>query len=255
VIGPWKIHLKINADGRFPKIDDCVPAQSTAVGRLVVDPSDATFLADAIWRLPDSSESNHGVTLDLDGQVILRATAADQPRPTELVLVNSGYSGKPTQIHMDRQYLARAAALGLGELCVFGPEKPLLALDARRQMVCMPLAGPAVGPATDAIRIESPVAGTEAKTVALRRHRSNAARLSTNGDASPNVQQQIQRQRRRSTAAKQPTAIEQAVAVKTALRQSLSGVNELIRSLRRQRRLSKLARSTLASLKELQDVA
>ena len=48
------------------------------------------------------------------------------------------------------------------------------------------------------------------------------------------------------------TTIEQAIALRDALRESVNKTNELIRSLKRQKQQSRLVASTLASLKQLQ---
>lgn len=45
------------------------------------------------------------------------------------------------------------------------------------------------------------------------------------------------------------------MALRSSLRQALSDTNELIRSLKRQRKQSRLVQSTLASLKELKAVS
>ena len=49
--------------------------------------------------------------------------------------------------------------------------------------------------------------------------------------------------------------IEQVVALRDKLRETVNQANELIRSLQRQKKQSRLVASTLASLKELQKVA
>ena len=49
--------------------------------------------------------------------------------------------------------------------------------------------------------------------------------------------------------------IEQVITLRTKLREAVNQTNELIRSLRRQKKQSRLVASTLASLKELQKVA
>src|SRR5690606_11031401 len=54
---------------------------------------------------------------------------------------------------------------------------------------------------------------------------------------------------------KRATPIEQAIAVRTAVREALTQTNELIRVLKRQKRQSRLVESTLQSLKQLQTVA
>ena len=59
---------------------------------------------------------------------------------------------------------------------------------------------------------------------------------------------------RRSSASKRPTPIEQAIAFRDALRAAVVQANELIRSLKQQRREARLVQTTLASLKQLQKV-
>ena len=48
--------------------------------------------------------------------------------------------------------------------------------------------------------------------------------------------------------------IEQAEAVKTSLRETLTNTSELITSLKKHRKQTKLVRSTLASLRQLQSI-
>ncbi len=59
---------------------------------------------------------------------------------------------------------------------------------------------------------------------------------------------------KRATAPKKTSPIEQAVALRDTLRAAVTQANELIRSLKRQKREARLVQSTLASLKQLQKV-
>lgn len=59
---------------------------------------------------------------------------------------------------------------------------------------------------------------------------------------------------RRSSASKRTSPIEQAIAFRDALRAAVVQANELIRSLKQQKREARLVQSTLASLKQLQKV-
>ncbi len=59
---------------------------------------------------------------------------------------------------------------------------------------------------------------------------------------------------KRTTAQAKTTPIEQAIAFRDALRTAVVQANELIRSLKRQRREARLVQTTLASLKQLQKV-
>ena len=59
---------------------------------------------------------------------------------------------------------------------------------------------------------------------------------------------------KRSTAPKKTSPIEQAITFRDSLRTALVQVNELIRSLKRQKREARLVQTTLASLRQLQKV-
>ena len=59
---------------------------------------------------------------------------------------------------------------------------------------------------------------------------------------------------KRSSASKRTLPIEQAIAFRDSLRTAVVQANELIRSLKRQKREARLVQSTLASLKQLQKV-
>ena len=59
---------------------------------------------------------------------------------------------------------------------------------------------------------------------------------------------------KRATTTAKATPIEQAIAFRDALRAAVLQANELIRSLKRQKREARLVQSTLASLKQLQKV-
>lgn len=59
---------------------------------------------------------------------------------------------------------------------------------------------------------------------------------------------------KRSSASKRPSPIEQAIAFRDALRAAIVQANELIRSLKQQKREARLVQTTLASLKQLQKV-
>jgi hypothetical protein len=59
---------------------------------------------------------------------------------------------------------------------------------------------------------------------------------------------------RRSAARAKATPVEQAIAFRDSLRTAVTEANELIRSLKQQKREAKLVQSTLASLRQLQKV-
>ena len=78
---------------------------------------------------------NRPITLDLNGQVLIRGKAADQSRATELVLSNSRLEGDAITVNSNREYLLRALRLGFREVHLYGNELPVLCDDGRRQFV------------------------------------------------------------------------------------------------------------------------
>ncbi|WP_206108288.1 hypothetical protein, partial [Paludisphaera soli] len=71
--GAWTLHLAIQSDARFPRVEHAVPDQASASTRLTIDPADAAFLAGAIGRLAGGGEPHAPATLDCNGRVAVRA--------------------------------------------------------------------------------------------------------------------------------------------------------------------------------------
>ena len=99
---PWTILLEIQTSARFPRVDMAFPAPDAATARLRLDPADAAFLADALGRLPGSEIHNAPVTVDLNGQVAVRARGPEGDATTELVLSRSSYGGTPVRFQTNR---------------------------------------------------------------------------------------------------------------------------------------------------------
>ena len=153
--GPWTAWLAIQ-EGRFPHVDQVIPAAGSAATRLRLDPADAAFLADALGRLPGGDFTNAPVTVDCNGVVAVRARGEGEDRPTELVLARSGYAWAPARLCVNRDFLARALRLGLGEPEIGGPEDPVAGRGGGRVYAFQPLPRDgAIGPTEDALRIES----------------------------------------------------------------------------------------------------
>ena len=181
--GPWTIWLAVNKDGRFPNLDRHVPQLDAATARCRFSSSDAGFLGETLPRLPCDDEDNRPVTLDLNGSVAVRARAADQPRPTEIVLAGSEWSGKPIRLNTNRKFLGRAMKLGFRELCIFGDKTPVACFDDTRRYVWAPLEPDgAIKPADDAIRIDvrPGAAGVPTPKSRKRRRTSTVSETTTN---------------------------------------------------------------------------
>ncbi len=286
-IGDWLIHLPINKDGRFPKTDEIIPRPARIVSRLQIAAEDVTFLTDALRRLPGDDGFNHPITLDLNGEVIVRATAEDQPRPTELVLSQSRLIGDPVRININREYLARAIRLGFREVGLIDANGILTCDDGQRKYLWMPLEfKSAIKPTTDAMRIESNAAdpasqrpdpssttslSTSKLTIPMTRmtkpkHNSpksdeatcqpstdSPTLTSTSTNAPPSTSDKTSTSPITNPLNTNP--IIAAIELRTSLRTTLTDLNNLIASLRRTKRQQQIVATTLQSLKELQKVA
>ncbi len=254
--GPWTLWLAINKDGRFPNVESHLPAGH---GHRPLPPVEGRrqLLAQTLPRLPGDEELN---VRDRGTQRPrpVRAKAPDQPRPTEVVLRNSTWTGEAVRLNTNRRFLARAVRLGFEQVYCFGPRSPLACQDDRRTYVWALLEPEAaIKPAEDPIRIQSPEAGQAARTsnVILKRRSppmtepsaSVSGSLKANGKA------------HKVTSPKLPSEdiaslIQETEAVRTALRDALGKTNELLTSLKRHRQRSRALQNTLESLRQLKSL-
>jgi hypothetical protein len=267
--GPWTIACEIPRDVRYPEVERVIPPPAEVTTRLRLDPEDADFLEGALGRLPGAGENNAPVTIAVDGEVAVRATASDQPdRVTELVLRRSGYTGSPICVCTNRVLLERALRLGFRELGFTGVESPCVCRDQARIYAVQPLSGGSPpGPEVEVIRIESGAAtGGEARTESTRR--TTTVRESRNGhEPAPATEGRNHTATRPAEAvstavAEQPgtslaALMQEAESLHAALADAKSRTARLIAGLRRQRKQSRLVNETLKSLRQLrlQDVA
>jgi hypothetical protein len=217
-IGAWTFWLRIDADGRFPSLDGVVPKPQEAGSYCRIAPADATFLRTALPRLPGREDDDQPLTVDLNGQVCMRAHASGQSRTTEVVLARSECTGQTARLCLDRTHLARALRLGLVDFYVVKPTSPVLFRDDRRQYVVMPLSPKgALAPTADALRIESAVDQPPLRIPEPERIDTPMATPSSNGHENGRA-------------------------------------GRLLTALQRHRRQSRLVASTLQSLRQLQQI-
>jgi len=257
--GPWTLWLAIQADARFPDVDRAIPAAESAATRLRLHPADAAFLAGALDRLPGGELTNAPVTVDCNGVVAVRARGEGEDRPTELVLARSGYTGSPARICINRAFLARAAGLG-ADIEVLGPGDPVACRGGGRVYAFQPLSTEgAIGPAADAIRIES--GPFQSPSPAVRpgeppKARSTVSERTPRPSATPPADGGTEPPDKPGGAGLAPL-IQEAVALHDALGEARARAARLIGALRRERKRSRLLTSTLAQLRalKLQEVA
>ncbi len=275
-VAPWTIWLAIDSESRFPRTDDLWPIHERATSRVELTEDDARFLAARIGCLPGDQTVNFPVTLDLNGEVIVRGKSIEQPQPTDLVLCGSHCTGLARRVNTSRMFVARALELGFREFLFFGDSSPVLAIDGQRQYLWMPLVGAdAIAPSADAIRILSsdvgPPGNGSQRGSRLAKPRGATHRMmnetnATNGNGHTNghstgngrsadhSQSGTTEAANGSTTEASATVLEQVHALRGVLRDALSKSNDLIRSLKRQKRQSRLVESTLASLRQLQSI-
>ncbi len=260
-LGPWTIWEEIKTGVRFPDVDRILPGPGSVATRLRLDPGDARFLLDALGRLPGADQANGPTTVDLNGRIAVRARASDQASSTELVLTRSGYTGEPVRFNTNRDFLARAIRLGLGDLEVADADSPLVGRDGDRVFAWQPLSKEsALGPDEDAVRIESqphPITTTdpliglpERKTTVSEADNSDGREAGRHGESNDQA----------SSESPAPTGLAALIGEAEALHEALGAARarsgRLVVALRKQKRREKLVASTLASLRQLrlQDV-
>ena len=270
--------LKIEKDARFPKLDDVIPDAASLTSRLQIVPTDAEFLRKVLPKLPRDDAQHEAITLDLNGEVFIRAKPSGESRATEVLLANSQFTGDPILLNIDRRYLASALQLGFEEIAMRDSASTLVCSDGRRQYVWMPLPTEgSVRASDDAIRITSPFPGPESIPIPHKKKRSRATMSQskmTTTDSTPGVPKS-RRPAQPDRAAEEVTGIkvhgpksrkptlkpsrpnhapplEQAIALRDSLRRQAAQAGDLVRAIKRQRRDAQLLKSTLASLKQLQ---
>ena len=254
-VGPWTIQLKIQKDARYPQVDDHVPAAGSAraVVRLVA--ADAAFLGEAIHRLPCSDSHNQPVTLDLNGQVILRSRGADGMPATELMLAGSRLEGEPLRACTNRRFLARAVKLGFDAIELRSAGDPICCRDERRTYVWALLSKESiVKPDENAVRIESP--GPSPSKSRPPRHTTAPVTQTPRESAASRPQRPV-RQPQHNAPVEPPEGAD-LIATTQRLRQSLkaaaSELGAVIAGLKEQQRQSRRLRAAVKSLKQVQAI-
>ena len=270
-VGAWTIHHTIQKEGRFPDVERVIPAASTVVTRMQLDTDDAEFLSERIERLPADDTPERPVTVDLNGSVAIRARQDDTSPLTEMVLSRSRRIGPELRVQTNREFLARALDLGFTEFGFMNTEAPCVCTDATRTYVWQMLdPKSALQPSDDVRRIASPAASTSARNVLSERRTTTRSQTSStkeqrmppsNGSAVPVNRLPSASSAATNSVTTSPSAvpasndlIAQAELVRDSLRTTLVNVTTLISVARQQRRQSRLMKTTLASLKQWQQL-
>ena len=246
--GPWTIYLPIVTEGRYPRTEDVMPSESKVATRCRFSADDAAFLARSLPRLPGQIDDELPVTIDLNGHCIVRSQGGGQSRATELILARSEVEGLPVRLKTNRNLLARALKLGFSELCVVNADTPAFCRDDRRKYVWMLLGGKdAIPPNDNALRLVSTDSRPVISPVNTLRRKAMRCTPSTNGTAKSNESQPAEK-----SPETDHTLLQEAQSLKDVLRGVYVHVGRLVAAIRKQKRQSQAIRSTLASLRQLQ---
>jgi hypothetical protein len=245
--GPWSLFFPIDKEGRFPKVEDAIPAESAASARWRIHPDDAVFLDRIFKRLPGGSEDDPAVTVDLNGHAVIRVKTAGQSRATEVVMAKSAAEGKPVRVHIKRANLSHALQLGLRDVIVVNADTPILCHDERRKFVFMPLAKEAaIPPSDDVLRVSTSEETPSPKDAIPTPHRriTTVSNPETNGNTSPAP----------SNGSSTGSLIAEAETLRGMLHDAYLRSGKLVVAIKRQKKQAQVVRSTLAALKGLQHV-
>jgi hypothetical protein len=253
-VGPWAVHLRINKEGCFPQAERVIPQPKSGTTRWRLDPKDAVFLVKGLPRLPGNDAEYHPVTLDLNGEVVVRARSSEHANMTELVLTRSTCTGPAVRLYTDRQYLLRVAQLGLSEVCIEAADKPVLATGDGRKYVWVPLTKEgALASQPGATRITS-ADSAEKPEVPQPEWREEPVALPNPSGAGGNGAHDKSNTTQPANSSGINALIEEAEAIKTILRDAYDRTAHLLAGLKRQRKESQVVRNTLASLRQLQQL-
>ncbi len=252
-VGSWTFHQRINTGARFPQVEDLVPRKASITARFEIPRADRVFLAQNLPKMPGESEYNWPVTVDLNGKVVLRSRQSGQAGVTELVLSRSTRTGEALRFHTNRRYLLRAAELGFEHVQLVSPKAPVLCQDEHRQYLWALLDPESViDPTDETIRIESPVADkADLQRPATRRKTSQMTSAGKRAAAPCHSQGEHSGTAEEAAAAR---AIDQAVALRDALREAAANTAELIRQLRRDKSQARRPKHGLASRRQIEAV-
>jgi len=226
------------------------------VSRFQLADDDARFLAKSLPRLPVDDEMNEPVTVDLNGSLAFRAKANGQPHATEIVLPNSPADGNPMRFNCNRRYLLQAVKLGFRHAHLYGANVPAMFHDTRRSYVWALLDPEAtVPPDRNAVRVEPSAEPDSRNSSHAPNTRPRKRQRMTESKSTPQTDASTQE----DAADNAPDngsgdVLEQAEAVKTSLREAASKTSQLITALKRHRKQAKAVQSTLAALKQLQNI-
>jgi hypothetical protein len=257
-IGPWLYHLKLGEDLRFPVVADHLRSPNDAVARLQLSSADAQSISQSLSRLPGNDDAYRPVTLDMNGQIAIRARGEEQSQPTELQLCNSQSTGEPLRISTDRGYLDHALRLGFRELAFYGANTPVQCSDETRHYLWA-LLDPesAIEPSAEALRVATPEPKTSTSNLTNTKQKKtrSMSENSTDTKTTTTPKRPARAKERGQPAADTNHDLTSLITeARAALREADGKLRALSAALKQHQKQFKLVRSTLSSLQQLQGI-
>lgn len=235
--GNWSLAFPIVTDARFPSVDTIVPSDTHAQTTLCLDDADHKWLGQ---RLPRSSAPSKQVaTIELNGAVAVRCAERDKAPVEEWILSNSRRQGPEACVETDACYLSRLHDLGLSRIEVGDENSPFVARDSQQTYLWMGLSGK-----------PTPRPKTIEKIVSPRRRQTRRS------PQPPKLKEPTMPQNSTSPPKPEETSeidqlIEHSTRIKTKLKDLQMEMQELITTLRGQKKQAKIVRNTIDSLQKL----
>jgi hypothetical protein len=250
-VGDWTIALTADAESRYPTVQEVIPKAARTTWTL--SPTDADVLIRSLPHMPGEKDNDSPVTVDLNGQVAIRATGTEQGKPTELLLEQGRVAGSPMRFAVNRRFLLRALQLGFRELRVTDASTPILCPEPQRKFIFMPLPKECViQPTPDAIRIK-PLFTESVRPSSPKRRHKKVMSMPQPKNGAPAIPARTNPSPPSTVPMADPLA--EAEALQTVLRDALGRVSRLVIALKQRRRQHKLVDSALTSLRQLQPPA
>jgi hypothetical protein len=222
---------------------------------LNIGSSDAAFVSERIAMLPGKDNREDPVYVSLAKNTIaVRGYDTAMQTATELRLEEeSFFTGSNVVMSLNRKFLKNALDFGMVRLG-FDPKgpTPIVGYCDKKTFVIMPLDGSE--PTVDTSKL-TVLTSAKASVPSVPSNPAKSAKAETPIPTTTLASRNMKPRVKVNAKSKGKVAVlDDAMRLRTSLRETLGNVNDLIKSLKNQRRQDKLLRDTVNSLRKLQNV-
>jgi len=264
----WQFVIR-QIDGNYPNWRQVVPTPSQSGSSVEFDPDTLDLVVQTIARMPCHDNVNFTIGLQIKGKAVSLLGKSQGTDDWIVVGGDAKATGKDLTIFLNRHYLTKALNFGLNRIDLIDPMSPMRFSHEGRQMIVMPVRADVGNPppaaqaqseepngegAAETVNSEQPAASAD---VALgERNPMNESPATsgngTNGNSANGAH---------ATSPVKPaleTAVEQVETVKASIKSAVSGLNELLDTLKQVQRerktTDKEVQSVRSTLERLQSV-